>query len=84
MIIRAAKLDLGPTRAAAEAGRERRDVLGLLTGDAAKQRPPAPVEAATLTELVAASAADAEQVDAEIVEDAAGGPLPEYWRCWPT
>uniref|UniRef100_UPI003F49B21B FtsK/SpoIIIE domain-containing protein n=1 Tax=Amycolatopsis sp. CA-096443 TaxID=3239919 RepID=UPI003F49B21B len=77
VIIRAAKLDLGPTRAAAEARRERRDALGLLTGDAAGQRPPAAVEAAALTELVAASTADAEPVDAEIVDDTTGGPTPE-------
>ncbi|WP_410570524.1 FtsK/SpoIIIE domain-containing protein [Amycolatopsis sp. cmx-4-61] len=76
VIIRAAKLDLGPARAAAETGRERRDTLGLVTGDAAGQRPPAPVEAATLTELVAASTAGAEPVDAEIGGIAAG-PMPE-------
>ncbi|MGY6657641.1 FtsK/SpoIIIE domain-containing protein [Amycolatopsis sp. TRM77291] len=77
VIIRAAKLDLGPTRAAAESGRERRDVLGLLTGDAAGHRPPAPVDAAALTELVAASAADADPLDAEIVDDATARPVPE-------
>ncbi|MBP2323806.1 S-DNA-T family DNA segregation ATPase FtsK/SpoIIIE [Kibdelosporangium banguiense] len=80
VIIRAAKLDLAPTRAAAEAGRERRVALGLLTGDAAGHHPPAPVEGATLTELVAASGAGAEPVDAESVESVeseAARPMPE-------
>lgn len=62
VIIRTAKLDLAPTRAAAECGRDRRLTLGLLTGDAAGHAPAAPVGDTVLTELVAATSriADAE------------------------
>jgi S-DNA-T family DNA segregation ATPase FtsK/SpoIIIE len=69
VIIRAAKLDLAPTRAAAEVGRERRLELGLLTGDAAGNAPAAPVEVAALTELVAATADEPEPMDAETIHD---------------
>jgi len=57
VIIRAAKLDLAPTRAAAEAGRDRRAGLGLLTGDAAGAAPAELVADQVLTELVAVTGA---------------------------
>lgn len=58
IIIRAAKVDLGPTRAAAEAGRERRLEHGLLTSDAAGESPAAQVESAMLTAMTSMGVAD--------------------------
>jgi S-DNA-T family DNA segregation ATPase FtsK/SpoIIIE len=60
VIIRAAKLDLAPTRAAAETGRSRRAELGLLTGDAAGAAPAEVVAEQMLTELVAVTGAASE------------------------
>ncbi|RLK54448.1 hypothetical protein [Actinokineospora cianjurensis] len=70
VIIRAAKLDLGPTKAAAETGRDRRVELGLLTGDAAGLTPLAPVDEHALAELAASAGDRGEQDggDAELPE----------------
>jgi DNA segregation ATPase FtsK/SpoIIIE, S-DNA-T family len=75
VIIRAAKLDLAPTRAAAEAGRDRRAALGLLTGDAAGAEPAELVADQVLTELVAATGATNEPVAGDV--DSPVGELPE-------
>lgn len=75
MIIRTAKLDLAPTRAAAEAGRDRRAGLRLLTGDAAGAAPAELVADQALTELVAVTGAANEPAAGDI--DALAGELPE-------
>ncbi|MFT7835608.1 FtsK/SpoIIIE domain-containing protein [Saccharothrix sp. BKS2] len=67
VVIRAAKLDLGPTRAAAEIGRERREALGLLTGDAAGRPLTGGVDPAVLAVL--ADADDDGPVDAELLPE---------------
>ncbi|CRK56964.1 Cell divisionFtsK/SpoIIIE protein [Alloactinosynnema sp. L-07] len=51
VIVRAAKIDLPASDAAATQGRHRRRELGLLTGDAAGTEPPQPVDPDLLTAL---------------------------------
>ncbi len=68
VVIRAAKLDLGPTRAAAEIGRDRREALGLLTGDAAGRPLTDGVDPAVLAGLANADTDD-EPVDAELLPE---------------